>query len=444
MASQNSNDTQSKCIQDSTPLNTYNTHPTDSQARIPINKYKCFDFKSYNLDLSEYDLEPETLKKLCIKIDQVNKLRQAYSIIEEQMKIIASVMPYSAPLTTLKIRDLEDIKEWIRFQKLLVDNSGLTHISSSSISIENGIQIKKHRNWDLRRINAENMRPQDQNIQTDEVDIAHERCDDKNQNQTQQMQNFNNQTVQNQTLRTNTVVVIDPPILHGTLNKIKEIRDKYTEAELRQDCGDAEIEGGSEYECYARFRRHISGLVRAWQKSLSSPSDDRNNDDLEYYTQMVEHILDNAEEDDLTRKLLAKAYRTVTASRYFRGLFHKTKKLDKRQGNGEGNSEKQRPESHQNGQRNMQRQFNNSQNKSAYGRQNRQQGARQIYQNRQQNNRPYGHDNNSQDEPRPQQTQHAQEANLQSDVRNDRQQLQPTQEAKNLLKGLLTKMLADL
>ena len=58
----------------------------------------------------------------------MNKSRQAYIIIEEQMKSSHPLYAKLGTFDSIKIRDMSDIKEWIRFQKTLVKNVGLTHI----------------------------------------------------------------------------------------------------------------------------------------------------------------------------------------------------------------------------------------------------------------------------------------------------------------------------
>ena len=109
-------------------------------------------------------------------------------------------------------------------------------------------------------------------------------------------------------------VVKEPPILHSLLQKCKEIRVKFTDPELVKQCGNNVIEGGSEY--FRKCRRIIYRFVKAWEERIHAPFDLKTG---KHYDEMSDSLADLIEgvmnEDrEVRRKLLAKAYRSVSMS----------------------------------------------------------------------------------------------------------------------------------
>ena len=83
-----------------------------------------FNFTRYHIDPKDYDLEPEDLQHVCKQILWITQLRQCYRIIEEQMKIVAAILPKSSPSPD-RIDEVQDIINWVRFQRELCEETGI-------------------------------------------------------------------------------------------------------------------------------------------------------------------------------------------------------------------------------------------------------------------------------------------------------------------------------
>ena len=323
-SSKSGNTSNSKSSSNTTPkqnsTSNSNTAPMNDD-RTPISASKKpgmpFDFSRYHIDPQDYHMEPEALQHVCKQILWITQLRQCYKIIEEQMRIVACILPKSSPFYG-RVEEVDDIIEWVRFQRELCEESGITHITTTEIEVIDNKQVINTKTFDVKDAKNQNFRVKttavstDKDIQTDEI-------------------------YKNKTNNINNTNEIEPPAMHPTVKKLDDIRKKFNTKKLIADCGKGKIGERTEYEYFAHVRKHATWLVKSWKNSLDTPFDRKNKERLEENVEIVETIISEASNEANTEKselLIAKAFRNVKAS--FKDLFYTTTKLDNNR-NGEWN-----------------------------------------------------------------------------------------------------------
>ena len=268
-----------------------------------------FNFARYHIDPQDYHMEPEDLQHVCKQILWITQLRQSYKIIEEQMRIVASILPKSSP-NYGRVDEVQDIINWVQFQRELCEESGITHITTTNIEIIDKKQVMHTKTFDVKDSINQNFKVKksavviEKDIQTDE--------------------NFTNNSDGNQTR--NKTINMEPSVMHPTVKKLDDIRKKFTTKKLVADCGDDTIGNRTEYEYFAYVRKQVTWLVKSWQQNLDSPHDRRNKERLTENEELVEDIISEATSEKM-KLLIGKAFRNVKAN--FRNLFYATTKLNK-------------------------------------------------------------------------------------------------------------------
>ena len=307
---------------------TTNSNSTANSSNTPINNDRTpisaskkqgmpFDFSRYHIDPQDYHMEPDQLQHVCKQILWITQLRQCYKTIEEQMRIVAAILPKSSPFYG-RVDEVDDMIEWVKFQRELCEENGITHITTTQIEVIDDKQFIHTRTFDVKDAKNQNFRvktaavSKDKDIQTDEI-------------------------YKNNTNNINNTNEIEPPAMHPTVKKLDDIRKKFNTKKLIADCGKGKIGNKTEYEYFAHVRKHATWLVKSWKNSLDTPFDRKNNERLEENVEIVETIISEASNEANTEKselLIAKAFRNVKAS--FKELFYTTTKLDNNR-NGEWN-----------------------------------------------------------------------------------------------------------
>ena len=307
---------------------TTNSSSTANSSTTPINNDRTpisaskkpgmpFDFSRYHIDPQDYHIEPDQLQHVCKQILWITQLRQCYKTIEEQMRIVAAILPKSSPFYG-RIDEVDDMIEWVRFQRELCEENGITHITTTQIEVIDDKQVIHTKTFDVKDAKNQNFRvkttavSKDKDIQTDEI-------------------------YKNKTNNINNTNEIEPPAMHPTVKKLDDIRKKFNTKKLIADCGKGKIGEKTEYEYFAHVRKHATWLVKSWKNSLDTPFDRKNEERLEENVETVETIISEASNEANTEKselLIAKAFRNVKAS--FKELFYTTTKLDNNR-NGEWN-----------------------------------------------------------------------------------------------------------
>ena len=299
---------------------TTNSNSTANSSNTPINNDRTpisaskkqgmpFDFSRYHIDPQDYHMEPDQLQHVCKQILWITQLRQCYKTIEEQMRIVAAILPKSSPFYG-RVDEVDDMIEWVRFQRELCEENGITHITTTQIEVIDDKQVIHTKTFDVKDAKNQNFRvktaavSKDKDIQTDEI-------------------------YKNNTNNINKTNEIEPPAMHPTVKKLDDIRKKFNTKKLIADCGKGKIGNKTEYEYFAHVRKHATWLVKSWKNSLDTPFDRKNNERLEENVEIVETIISEASNEANTEKselLIAKAFRNVKAS--FKELFYTTTKLD--------------------------------------------------------------------------------------------------------------------
>ena len=305
-----------------------NSYSTANSSNTPINNDHTpisaskktgmpFDFSRYHINPQDYHMEPDQLQHVCKQILWVTQLRQSYKIIEEQMRIVAAILPKSSPFYG-RVDEVDDMIEWVKFQRELCEENGITHITTTQIEVIDDKQVIHTKTFDVKDAKNQNFRvktaavSKDKDIQTDEI-------------------------YKNNTNNINKTNEIEPPAMHPTVKKLDDIRKKFNTKKLIADCGKGKIGNKTEYEYFAHVRKHATWLVKSWKNSLDTPFDRKNNERLEENVEIVETIISEASNEANTEKselLIAKAFRNVKAS--FKELFYTTTILDNNR-NGEWN-----------------------------------------------------------------------------------------------------------
>ena len=233
------------------------------------------------------------------------------------MRIVAAILPKSSPFYG-RVDEVDDMIEWVRFQRELCEENGITHITTTQIEVIDDKQVIHTKTFDVKDAKNQNFRvktaavSKDKDIQTDEI-------------------------YKNKTNNINNTNEIEPPAMHPTVKKLDDIRKKFNTKKLIADCGKGKIGEKTEYEYFTHVRKHATWLVKSWKNSLDTPFDRKNKERLEENVEIVETIISEASNEANTEKselLIAKAFRNVKAS--FKELFYTTTKLDNNR-NGEWN-----------------------------------------------------------------------------------------------------------
>lgn len=358
---------------------TTNSNSTANSSNTPINNDRTpisaskkqgmpFDFSRYHIDPQDYHMEPDQLQHVCKQILWITQLRQCYKTIEEQMRIVAAILPKSSPFYG-RVDEVDDMIEWVRFQRELCEENGITHITTTQIEVIDDKQVIHTKTFDVKDAKNQNFRvktaavSKDKDIQTDEI-------------------------YKNKTNNINKTNEIEPPAMHPTVKKLDDIRKKFNTKKLIADCGKGKIGNKTEYEYFAHVRKHATWLVKSWKNSLDTPFDRKNNERLEENVEIVETIISEASNEANTEKselLIAKAFRNVKAS--FKELFYTTTKLDNNR-NGEWNDRQWNDRQYnRNGEWNDRNDRHNNRNGEWYD--------RQYYRNEGWSGRPWRQEQNS-------------------------------------------------
>ena len=303
--------------------------------------FKPFDYTKYWIEPSEYDLDAMKLQKLCIQLDCMNRLRHAWKIIDDQIRVISTLMPLSAPKLPVPVQDIEDIKKWIKLQRTVLDHTGITKINATEYQWVNNAKTKDVRQYDINmQINQDDT--QDKDTQTPSIRNTKTTTTKDTQTESPPYSQPENKkqsiesNIQNSTNKQNKVVTIQPPELHPLLIKLDKIKEKYSDDSLTKDCGNSLIEGQSELDYFRKARAQITKFIKTWRDTLNTPCNAIVRDQLkESETNLEKTVLGAAPEnmepqdDHTSERLLAKAYRTVRKYQDFRGLFYPVKKLNK-------------------------------------------------------------------------------------------------------------------
>ena len=130
-------------------------------------------FSKFHIDPKDYYLDSEDMQYICKQILWITQLRQSYRIIEEQMKIVATILPKSSPSPD-RIDEVQDIINWVRFQREICEETGLTHITKQIETSDNkqvmptekfNVKDWKNQNFDVRTSAVVT----EKDIETDEI-----------------------------------------------------------------------------------------------------------------------------------------------------------------------------------------------------------------------------------------------------------------------------------
>jgi hypothetical protein len=311
---------------------------TKSAAPI-INSDSGYDFTRFGLVAEDIDLSENDLYKVCSQIQKITYLRQAYKIMEEQMKIISQLLPKITPNSDKKIEELQDITNWITLQQAIWENTGYTKITTTELQSCNGTTKQFIHTFDTHEILEKISHTKTKTVPTG-IDIQTETEEEEDTDEYT--------TVKHKKSKRNKVarekIDVQPPKLHPTLNKLDDIRSQFSRNKLIEDCGDTKIDGKSEYEYFADVRKKITWFVDSWENSMLSPYDRKTQERFKKNVDTVEEIVDEA--SSVTQKrLIGKAFRKVKSN--YRHLFFTTEKLNTPNANYQNNLPKVQPQNYQ-------------------------------------------------------------------------------------------------
>ena len=92
------------------------------------------DFSSFFVDPTDYTLDPVELAGLCNKIAASCAIKQALAIIETQVRVINTILPYAGP-TDIGIPTIQDFGRWIVTFRDLVTHVGIDTVTTKTNNI---------------------------------------------------------------------------------------------------------------------------------------------------------------------------------------------------------------------------------------------------------------------------------------------------------------------